>query len=296
MKFFSFLLFTTCLFSAPAKPFIEAEMRGQLGNELFIVATAYALALDHNADVYLPELALKYAYNYENLPLNLAHIFFRCNLSNPPGSSVCSWHQPTFGYHKISFQPNMKIHGYFQSEKFFAHRRKDIIKLFAPHPEDLKYIHKKYKSILKHPCTVGIQLRKFWEDPTGSMFIQYGKDYLKKAMSFFPKNALFVLCSNDFEFVRQNIPEEMKDKVVCIENEPHYIDLFILSLCKHNIISNSSFGWWGAWLNENPEKLVIAPQHWVNPNGSLFTQDIIPEKWIKLESKWGPLKDPSSYQ
>lgn len=286
MKLLSVFFFIAHLFSLQARPFVVAEMRGQLGNELFIVATACALAWDNHADAYFPELAFKYCYNYQNIPLNLAHVFFRCNLSKPPGVATFSWHQPTFGYHKIPFQPNMMVHGYFQSEKFFVHQRARILDLFAPHPDDLNYITTKYQWLLDHPCTVGIQLRKYWEDPEGGMYIQYGKDYLKKAMIFFPEEALYVICSNDMEFARQNIPEEMQGKVVCIENEPHYIDLFILSLCKHNIISNSSFGWWGAWLNRNPEKLVVAPAEWLNPNAYLPTHDLVPEKWIKIEAKY----------
>jgi hypothetical protein len=55
-----------------------------------------------------------------------------------------------------------------------------------------------------------------------------------------------------------------------------------MSLCTHNIIANSSFSWWGAWLNENKDKKVIAPINWFGPSSNFYTGDIIPEKWIKI--------------
>lgn len=77
-----------------------------------------------------------------------------------------------------------------------------------------------------------------------------------------------------------------------IEGEPNYIDLFILSLCKHQIISSSSFGWWAAWLNRNPEKIVIRPQEWVNPrwHSERPVKDVWPQRWKVVNAKW---KKPS---
>jgi len=57
----------------------------------------------------------------------------------------------------------------------------------------------------------------------------------------------------------------------------------LMSNCKHNIIANSSFSWWGAWLNPNPEKVVIAPKQWfINDKINAQTKDLIPETWIRL--------------
>ncbi|MCX6713678.1 MAG: alpha-1,2-fucosyltransferase, partial [Candidatus Vogelbacteria bacterium] len=58
-------------------------------------------------------------------------------------------------------------------------------------------------------------------------------------------------------------------------------ELVLMSKCKHNIIANSSFSWWSAWLNQNPNKIVIAPDIWFN-NNSIRIEDIIPPSWIKL--------------
>ena len=60
-----------------------------------------------------------------------------------------------------------------------------------------------------------------------------------------------------------------------------YEELILMSKCKHNIIANSSFSWWGAWLNANPDKIVIAPKQWFKTK-KVNTKDIIPESWIKI--------------
>jgi hypothetical protein len=288
--------YPSSIHASEEKPFVEAEMIGQLGNNMFIVATTYALAWDNNAEAYFPELKTKYQYNWQNIPLNLSHIFFRCNLSSPPRKIAHDWHQPDFRHHPIPFHADMKIHGYVQSEKYFVHHRKRILELFAPHPDDLAYIQKKYQWLLDHPYTVGIQVRENYEEPRGELFIQYGKDYLRNAMRYFPKEALFVMFSNGWDFARENTPEEFADRVVCIENEPHYIDLFLLSFCKHNILTNSTFGWWGAWLNQNPEKIVVVPAEWMNPASGLPTEDVIPKDWVRIAGRYGPLNNPSTFK
>lgn len=274
-------------------------LEGELGNNLFNIAAASALAWDHNAVAYFPDLATRWEPNHPaNVILNYQHVFFRCStqlpieLKSKPIS--VRWHEPSFCYNPIAFQPNMIIQGYFQSEKYFSHHREKILKLFAPHPDDLNYIRNKYQRIVDHPSTVGIQIREIWEDSSGSRYPQYGKDFIRKAAALFSRDTLFVITSNNVEFAKQNIPEEMQNFIV-IENEPHYIDFTLLRLCKHLIITNSTFGWWAAWLNENPNKIVVVPSKWFYIE-NLSTEDLLPKNWIQIDANCGPRNRFETFQ
>jgi hypothetical protein len=180
--------------------------------------------------------------------------------------------------------------GTFQTEKYFSHHRQKILELFAPHPIDLAYIQTKYSAILNHPKTVGVQIR-WWgraHDLKWSEFlVQYGLDYFTQAVACFPEDSLFVVSSNNLAFAKANFPDHVKN-VIFITDEPYYIDFHLLSLCKHQIISNSSFGWWTAWLNQNPNKIVITPQEWIDPKWHYMTpvKDVWPPEWVQINAEW----------
>lgn len=257
---------------AEDKPCVIANIYGQLGNNLFQVATAQALAWDHGAEAYFPDFASSSSV-YD-------HVFFRCKRYSPDAEVNFVWNEVQFDYHPIPFQPNMLINGYFQSEKYFASHREQLLQLFAPRAEDLEYMRKKYMFVLGHPYTVGVQIRHYKTDTSlKDLYPQYGKDYLEKAIAYFPESALFVVTSDNMEFARKNMPPVKN--VLFIENEPHYIAFYLLSMCKHNIITNSTFGWWAAWLNANPDKKVIYPGKHIN---GLPTQDVYPANWTKIEA------------
>ena len=300
-KTISIFITCCCLFfvsiNGEENPFVIGKLSCELGNNLFQVATTCAHAWDHHADPYFPDLVNQLN---NGMPHNNAHVFFRCSSKMPTSPILYKWKLPitsNFCYTPIPYQPNMLIEeGTYQSEKFFVHHRERLLNLFAPHPDDLAYIKNKYAEILDHPFTVGVQMRWFGrknDEPWSTYLVQYGYDYFNQAISLFPEDSLFIVSSNNKEFAQQNLPKRIKN-VIFLEDEPYYIDFFILSLCKHQIISNSSFGWWTAWLNQNPKKIVVTPQEWIDPKWHYMTpvRDVWPESWIQINSKWGKPQDP----
>jgi hypothetical protein len=111
-------------------------------------------------------------------------------------------------------------------------------------------------------------------------------DYYERAIKLVNEkisNPVFFIFSNDFEWVKSKLPAILDgNKYVLIDwnyGENSYKDMILMSLCKYNVIANSTFSWWAAWLNSNLNKMVICPDRWTNiPN----SEEIIPKEWIKL--------------
>jgi hypothetical protein len=112
-----------------------------------------------------------------------------------------------------------------------------------------------------------------------------GLEYYGEAIALIrerePELQLFVF-SDDISWVRENLTADCP--VTYVDNnrpETSHEDLRLMSLCRHNIITNSSFSWWGAWLNRNPEKRVVAPRRWLN-DGRDVAGDLIPDGWTVI--------------
>lgn len=278
-KSFFFLLFASFFLNsfASENSYIIGSTLGRLGNYLFEVAAVSALAWDNNVEAYFPDLdPTKCHFNYKQ------HIFFRCKTTSPSDQVKFYWSGPVYGYKPIEYKPFMHVSGYLQNEKYFAHQRQKILDLFAPHPKDLAYIKKKYKTLLDHPKTVSIHVRFYQgESLDKNSFFQYGEEYFQKAMAIFSHDCLFVVFSDNIDYAKQIIHQTDKN-VIFIEKEPFYIDFHLQSLCKHNIISNSSFSWWSAWLNKNPDKIVVRPKKWVGGYPDIGS----PEEWIRIDANY----------
>jgi hypothetical protein len=110
-------------------------------------------------------------------------------------------------------------------------------------------------------------------------------DYYRRAIDYITArvaNSIFYIFSDDIPWVRENLHIDHPCHYVDHnKGDESYNDMRLMSLCKHHIIANSSFSWWGAWLNARADKIVVAPQRWVLSD--FDASDIVPSSWVKIE-------------
>ena len=178
------------------------------------------------------------------------------------------------------------LEGFWQSERYFADIKEKILNTYR-FPEFNTDVQKCYAEQISQDYSVSVHVRR--GDYLNYSYLQgiCTPQYYEQAMQFFREkykgNAKFYIFSNDIEWAKNNFPEA--DCVIVEGNsgKDSFRDMQLMSLCKHNIVANSSFSWWGAWLNQNKEKTVIAPNKWINQEVEEKI-DVIPDDWVKMSS------------
>lgn len=232
---------------------------GGLGNQLFQIATTTALALKNNDTAFFDIDKHKIGLQGRNASSYKSNIFRKLN--NGKINTVNTFEQDGFHFSEIPYSKNMKIVGYFQSEKYFNEYRGEILNLFEPNEDIISYISDKYGDILNNHPPLQV---KYYQD----------------AIKMFDSDTHFLVFSDDIGWCKTIFKG---DNFTFIEGEEDYIDLYLMSLCNDNIIANSSFSWWGSWLNKNNNKKIIAPSKWFGKAYSDWnTDDIYTDKMIKL--------------
>ncbi len=182
---------------------------------------------------------------------------------------------------------NGYLFGYWQSEKYFKDIREELLKSIR-FPEFSEENNIQYRDmILNAECPVSVHIRR-GDYLVPKYYRQYGgvctETYYQEAKKYFESrydNVQFFVFTNDLEWVSQNFTGANVTLVCGNSGEKSFRDMQLMSLCRHNIIANSSFSWWAAWLNQNPDKIVITPPAW---NRAKPTPDIWVPEWIKLDT------------
>jgi len=256
---------------------IYIKISGGLGNNLFRIATAYNFALNNNFQLICDISEKKSTHgNFDNYKDN----FFRKLTLTESIPFLPKFQQPNFAFCDIPKQKNdFEIIGYYQSEQFFLEHRDEILKLFEIDDISNNLIEEKYKKILReNTCSLHVR-RGDYLSVQHILPIQ-SIDYYKLAIEKIGHDKLFLIFSDDINWCK-NVFSFIPNKIF-IEGNSDVIDLYLMSKCNNNIIANSSYSWWGAWLNQNPSKLVISPSIWFGHQGPKETEDIIPKNWLKI--------------
>lgn len=184
---------------------------------------------------------------------------------------------------------NIYLDGYWQSEKYFSAIRNILLREFAiKYEQDCR--NKELAELIRNTKSVSLHIRR--GDYVNNLLTNQihglcSFDYYQKAVNHIVQkipDCHFYVFSDDHTWVSENFkidyPLTMVDHNDASTN---YDDLRLMSLCHHNIIANSSFSWWGAWLNANHDKIVIAPKNWfANTETNKQTFDLIPENWLRI--------------
>lgn len=284
---------------------IIVRLQGRLGNQMFQYALVKSLQ-STGKEVMIDSSMLKYDGNYNELglfpnvqeemveaPSELVQTLGDCNKF-----ILHKIKRKVFGYKRthilekgysfygdIFEMDNVYLEGYWQSEKYFQSVEKKIRNLYIfPEIEDDMNIYLKKKIQNNNSISLHIRRGDYLDAKNAP---KHGnictKQYYENAISYMENrvdNPVFFVFTDDPEWARKEYQD--RKNMVFVDNnygKNSYRDMQLMSLCKHNIVANSSFSWWGAWLNQTSSKITVAPPKWFN-TGTM--PDIICKDWVVM--------------
>lgn len=283
-----------------------------LGNQLFQYAYARALQLRNGEKVCLDRNRI-YKEVLEAKGLNRPYSLDKFNIKLPVADGIDQYYfflekknifqaalyelsqrnilVPEFYKEKdISYKKNLKtvkgnkyLMGWFQNEKYFYDYRSLLLRELTP-KKKIK-ISKRLREVLEERETVSVHIRRTdFKKANNTLPVAYyarAKQYIESKIS----EPYYIVFSDDITWAKNNL--NFDKNVIYIsdsgkEKLEDYEELLLMSKCDHNIIANSTFSWWGAWLNNNSEKIVIGPRIWFNSCEKASQYNIMPKEWVKI--------------
>ena len=273
---------------------------GRLGNQMFEYAALRGIAARHSYEWCIPPSDRKGIENYS------LHECFKLSSDRREGiMEPCQYAQePHFHFSEELFEKcpdNISLHGFFQSWRYFANVKDEIRKDYTFHKgildpcKEMMEELEGQEPIMLHvrrgdPNLTDPRGFKWSYTQCGSMHPVQPVEYYEKALKHFRKDQPVIVFSDSTDWVKEQdffkpdrfMISEPEDKYADGSFTP-YADLCLMSLCSHAIIANSSMSWWGAWLQTNPDKIVIAPKMWFGPDyKDKDTKDLYCPEWILL--------------
>lgn len=291
---------------------IIVKLIGGLGNQIFQYALGRHLAMRNNTELKLDITGFReyklhrYSLSHFNIIENLAteeevtrfqkykrrqgRKWFLYNKFIADKNKYVQERQFHFDPHILAIKGDAYLDGFWQTEKYFKDIedfiRKEVIVKTPPSGKDAEVAREiaATASVMMHIRRGDYVSNQATNDYHGTC----GPDYYRKAAALIAEKVSdphFFIFSDDHRWVKENIILDYPVTYVDYNNaDKNYEDLRLMSLCKHAVIANSSFGWWGAWLSQNPNKIVIGPTKWFNnpKKKSTDTSDMLPKEWLQI--------------
>jgi hypothetical protein len=265
--------------------FITTNHRGGIGNVMFKIAAVISLSMDNNVDYKLSNEFIRqsdkdYATNgYDDYRIHYYNVLRHIKFVDKLDFSYNIYKEPTFDYTSIPYQQdtNLLLDGYFQSELYFINNKQHIIDLYKPQETTKTALLNIYPEISK-ATSIHVRRGDYLNFPDHHP--QQSIEYYKSAIDIIGYNEPYIIFSDDLDGCKTMF--NFLPNKVFFTTKINWIDMYIMSLCKNNIICNSTFSWWGAYLNETPNTQIIAPNVWFGSAYKYDTSTIIPQNWTKL--------------
>jgi len=287
--------------TAMTSSFLSNKNTG-LGNVLFQLASTHGLAKTHGRIASYHDIQVYSRLLKDRFGLDHGATLYRKFITSEPCTEYNMYYKEppdNFAIHDpmietgLSQYPtkNIRCEGYYQSHKYFHAYRDDLLDLFSIDDASQKLIHDKYPILFDSSSTcVSIHFRTVWLHGI-TMCLEYYKEAIQTIQGRV-SNAHFLIFADEIETARP-LCSTLGISYTIVEQNPDYIDLWTMTLCKHHILSFSTFSWWGAYLNRSSEKVVLYPYdglrivYGLQPEPALLertTHHYFPE-WTPLYSK-----------
>jgi hypothetical protein len=255
---------------------------GELGNQMFQIAATVGYARKYGKTPIFP------AWTCKITGRNYTSEIFKGPIDQSYNQGVPLHNRHT--YNDLSYieiprmEGNVDLVGYFQSEKYFENCQDEIRNIFSPRDSVKEYIETKYRGILDNDQKVSLHIRTARRSSNDyDVHSSADSNFIKTAKEIFG-DKLYVIFTDNPEFTEPLIPADMK--YVIVKGEENYIDLFMMTYFNEMVVSSSTFGWWGAWLNQNKDPKIAIMKNWFDPRKEkayLNNNDIVPDRWIKID-------------
>jgi hypothetical protein len=251
------------------KIFSTAHLMGGLGNQMFQISHAICQGIKNSVPILF--VPTSYAPMQANQPTKyLNNIFKKIKFVNKlSGYKVI---EAPWQYIDLNLKWDVPIqfYGYFQSSKNFLGLNDIICELFQPNTNEISKLQEKYPEI-NNKNTVSIHIRRGDYLTVGDVLPVIDKTYINHCIKLIGDYSHLFVFSDDTKWAKKNLNYT---NMTIVDDLEDYEDLWLISMCNHNIMSNSSFSWWGSFLNKNTDKKVFVPSIWFGPKGEKNYNDI----------------------